>query len=283
MEEQPSIESFLTSSADHQDATFRLVQYACRLIGSLNVGAKRRWYYAVCNNLDASRILTRTFGIVYALRAAANATHERLHERLADLALCLYHPCETAYWVLLVTNSPHAERRRTFSRLSSLFGAAWGILYGASVYRRLRALTDAASDTGGVDDGTANLIADEIIKLRRQLMKLALDALLSLHWALDHRTVKLSDWQVGLVGTASAVLGLRLQWSAHASALQAADDDEYEYDDDEEEDGEEEEQSEAQAETPDGRAYSKYTPDPRTGTPTIAFHRRAKSAAQDAS
>jgi len=29
------------------------------------------------------------------------------------------------------------------------------------------------------------------------LWKLALDAALSFHWALDHRTIKLSEWQVG--------------------------------------------------------------------------------------
>ena len=269
---EASIESFITASADHQDASFRLVQYACRLLGSLHVGTKRTWLYAVSNSLDASRILTRTFGIVYAARAALSA-HARLNDLLADVSLCLYHPCETAYWLLLVTGSQRAELRRTFSRLSSLFGLLWGVLHGASVYQRLCSLREAASEADADDDGAAAVLADEITRLRRLLCKLALDSVLSMHWALDHRNAKLSDWQVGLLGTASAMLGLRLQWGAHVEALQVEDDDESEEegeeeDDEEEEDDDDNDENDAHSYTPlslDPAGSATHSPESTTG------------------
>ena len=44
-------EGFLTSSADHQDACFRVVQYACRLVGACHVGRWRESLYGVSNSL----------------------------------------------------------------------------------------------------------------------------------------------------------------------------------------------------------------------------------------
>ena len=237
-----TLESFITSSADHQDASFRLVQYAARLVGAFHVGPRRAWLYAISNSLDASRIMTRTFGIVYAVRAALSAPHACRRDLLADLALCGYHPCETLYWLLLVTSSPRAELRRSFGRLASFFGMVWGVLHGASTYARLR---DVRGDLAS-DGGPASL-ADEVAKLRTVLWKLAIDAVLSCHWALDHRTMKLADWQVGFLGTASALLGLRLQWSAHVEALEAraaaAIDLENEEEEEEEEDDDDDEGS----------------------------------------
>ena len=216
-----TLESFVTASADHQDGCYRLVQYAARLLGSLHV-TRRQSLFALSNALDRSRILTRTFGVVYAVRAAM-AGHSRLDDLLADLALCAYHPLETWYWLLLVTASPKAERRRTLSRLSSLFGLVWGVLYGANAYKRLRALTAdqaAAKPADRVAEGAEGGFSHEISRLRRLVWKLALDSALCFHWALDHHTLKLSDWQVGLIGTASAALGLRLQWGAYVEAIQ---------------------------------------------------------------
>lgn len=231
-------ESFITASADHQDASFRLVQYSARLVGAFHVGKERAWFYSISNALDASRILTRTFGIVYAVRAALSS-HTNVNDAFADLALCGYHPCETAYWVLLVTSSPRAELRRTFGRLSSFFGLLWGVLHGYSVYRKLCETRTrlSALDAGCGDDGSGDalMLDAQLGNLRRLLWKLALDSVLSCHWALDHRTIKLSDWQVGLLGTASALLGLRLQWGVHVAALEAAE----AYDAEEGEEGEE--------------------------------------------
>jgi len=212
-----TLESFVCASADHQDGCYRLVQYAARLLGSLHV-TRRQSLFALSNALDRSRILTRTFGVVYAVRAAM-AGHLRLDDLVADLALCAYHPLETWYWLLLVTASPKAERRRTLSRLSSLFGLVWGVLYGANVYKRFRAIKAehaAAGDAEGAEGG----LSHEISRLRRLVWKLALDSALCLHWSLDHHTLKLSDWQVGLIGTVSAALGLRLQWGAYTEAIE---------------------------------------------------------------
>ena len=40
-----------------------------------------------------------------------------------------------------------------------------------------------------------------------------------MHWTLDHAHIKLSDFQVGAIGSASALLGLSMQWRAHDEAM----------------------------------------------------------------
>ena len=197
--------------------------------------------------------------MVYALRAALTP-HARYRDLVADLALCGYHPCETYYWLLLASGSPRAERRRTFGRLASLFGLIWCALHGASAHARMRALLAAreeaaatAGGDGGADDdaGAAAAAAAareaELARVRKTLAKLVLDGLLSLHWALDHHTLKLSHLFVGLFGSCSALLGLNLQWGAHLAQQQQMrrltmeeDEEEDEEDDDEYEDAEEE-------------------------------------------
>ena len=224
------LEGFLTASTDHQDACFRLLQYAARLIGALHVGRRRAALFALSNSMDASRIMTRTFGIVYALRAALT-THVRRDDLIADLALCGYHPCEAGYWWLLATASPRAELRRNLGRLTSLFGVIYAIFAGRTLNSKLRKLTSRELDAPPKTNGTvlhhyvdeefeAAAAADAARRLRRQLWKNALDGLLCCHWALDHSYLKLANWQVGLVGSISAYLGLSLQWGAHVQAVQ---------------------------------------------------------------
>ena len=248
----PNMESFIISSPDHQDGLFRLVQYATRLLGALHVGRKRDALFGVTNSIDAARIMTRTFGVVYAARAALTP-HARTRDLIADLALCGYHPSETAYWLLLSTNSPRSERRRTFGRLASLFGLIWCAIHGASAYTRMRDLVKqrdeavAAAADGDGDGDVVGAVEAELARVRKTLAKLILDGLLSLHWALDHHTLKLSHLFVGLFGSCSALLGLNLQWGAHLAQQQQMrrltmeeEDDEDDEDDDEYEDAEEE-------------------------------------------
>ena len=78
----------------------------------------------------------------------------------------------------------------------------------------------AAKPADGVAEGAEGGLSHEISRLRRLVWKLALDSALCLHWSLDHHTLKLSDWQVGLIGTVSAALGLRLQWGAYTEAIE---------------------------------------------------------------
>ena len=249
----PNMESFIISSTDHQDGLFRLVQYATRLLGALHVGRKRDALFGITNSIDAARIMTRTFGVVYAARAALTP-HARTRDLIADLALCGYHPSETAYWLLLSTNSPRSERRRTFGRLASLFGLIWCAIHGASAYTRMRDLVKqrdeavaAAAADGDGDGDVVGAVEAELARVRKTLAKLILDGLLSLHWALDHHTLKLSHLFVGLFGSCSALLGLNLQWGAHLAQqhqmrrlTMEEEDEEDEEDDDEYEDAEEE-------------------------------------------
>ena len=225
-----SVEGFLTASTDHQDACFRLLQYAARLIGALHVGRRQASLFALSDSMDASRIMTRTFGIVYALRAAMTK-HACRDDLFADLSLCGYHPCEAGYWWLLATASPKAELRRNLGRLTSLFGVIYAIFAGRRLNAKLRELRTRSLDAPQKLNGTAvhqyahgdfeaAAIPAAERRLRHQLWKNALDGLLCCHWALDHSRIKLSHWQVGLVGSISAYLGLRLHWNAHTAAVQ---------------------------------------------------------------
>lgn len=134
------IESYIIASADHQDALFRLLQYAAKLIAGAYHGRRRKALLSLSNAIDSSRIMNRTFGIVYALRAVVSGGSATFVDRLADLSLLCYHPYETGYWVLSSTNSPDAARRRMCSRVCSFFGMLWSVFASISVARRLRLL-----------------------------------------------------------------------------------------------------------------------------------------------
>jgi hypothetical protein len=225
-----SVESFVIASSDHQDALFRLVQYAARLVGAMHVGPKREALFALSNSMDGSRIMARTFGLVYALRAVFTP-HVRVDDLISDLALCGYFPCEAGYWCLLATASPKLELRRNMGRLTSLFGLVYAIFAGRALYAKLREFraqtgipVSGATKVSAIDDSRKACVpAEAILQIQRQLWKNALDGLLCCHWALDHSRIKLSHWQVGLVGTISAYLGLRLKWSAHAQVMALKD------------------------------------------------------------
>ena len=241
-------ESFITSSADHQDAVFRLVQYSAKVVSAMHYGRRREALAGLSSAIDASRIMNRTFGIVYALRAVLTGRDAPLLSRLTDLSLLLYHPCETGYWLLLVSHSKNATRRRLYSRLSALFGCLWSLLASYAVARRLRQLHTArlavqeaqgrardepAKRSGGgalqlrdEDDelaADAAAIAAEVASERQRMAKLLFDAVLNLNWAVDHPTRGFSPFVVGLLGTCSAWLGLRMAFHAHVQAVLAAE------------------------------------------------------------
>lgn len=137
------LEQYICASADHQDALFRLVQYLAKLVGSCYYGRRRDALSRLSGAIDSSRIMYRSFGIIYALRAVRSApSTQSLRDRLGDLSLLFYHPTEIGYWLLLVTNSPATARLRTFSRLSSFFGMAWSAISMVDQVRRLREWKD---------------------------------------------------------------------------------------------------------------------------------------------
>lgn len=248
-----SVEEFVAASADHQDSVFRLVQYACKLLGSFYSG-QRRPLHAVASNVDASRALMRSFGIVYALQELRTSRATGLG-RLSELSLVAYHPLETLYWLLEVTAVRGAPWRPSWRRAASRLVSALGLLYAVcgahAAYQRLRELreaqeimlvraegaeaaaaagasAEAASDAAEARDEAGGELAGAIATARSELWKLGIDALMSLNWAVDHPSLCLADWHVGALGMASAWLGLNLKWSAHVQALQleGADDDE---------------------------------------------------------
>ena len=253
-----SVESYITSSADHQDAVFRLIQYSAKLLGSLHYGRRREALAGIAGSIDISRIMMRTFGIIYALRSVLTSKGDKPRVAwLSDMSLLLYHPCETSYWLLTVSNweartSWENSRRRTFSRLSSFFGFLWSVFASIASTRRLRQLRAAqlslklaqdeahalGDDKTGVaisaqepDGGrTMQLLNEDIAALatdasveRQRLIKLLLDATMNLNWAIDHPTRGLSSFGIGLLGAASAWFGLRLSYDAHAQAIEEAE------------------------------------------------------------
>ena len=206
---------FVTASADHQDAVFRLVQYSTKLLAQLHYRgtARRRELAAISSSIDSSRALTRTFGVLYALQTFLSAVRgggSAMRLTLTqDLALLLYHPLETWYWVLHVSGSPKAARQRMLSRLVSALALAWAMCAGASAITQARQSAEGAGSPGGSSTRS---------ELRRHLTKLLLDALLALHWMVDGPGFALREWQVGLMGTVSAYLGLRAAYHAHERA-----------------------------------------------------------------
>lgn len=264
-----TVESFITSSADHQDAVFRLVQYSAKLLGSMHYGRRGEALANLASSIDSSRIMMRTFGIFYALRAVLTGSSEApLLARLSDLSLLLYHPCETSYWMLTVSGWESARswdvsRRRTFSRLSSLFGCMWSLLASLASSRRLRQLRaarlalekrqeervqqgwqqerqqqhsgarDEAGSSVAMRGGALQLAEDDATDLtaltadaameRLRLIKLLLDAALNFNWAVDHPKRGLSSFGIGLLGASSAWLGLRVAFDAHKVAIEEAE------------------------------------------------------------
>jgi hypothetical protein len=232
---QLSIEEFLTASADHQDGVFRLVQYACKVVSAAHTGRRRQILLAIADNVDSSRALMRTFGLVYAIQAV-RSSGARGVAAIADLSLLLYHPLETWYWVLHVISAP-SPWRRALSRLVSACGLVYGVCGAIGASRRLRELTELhgareqrasiASRNGRPSlpgETAASAVANQVAAIRRERTKFVLDALMSLNWAVDHPTVGFGNLVVGALGVASAWLGLRQKWAAHVDALEWVDD-----------------------------------------------------------
>ena len=82
--------------------------------------------------------------------------------------------------------------------------------------------------SSGTEPGMA--VAAQIDSIRRDYTKHVLDALMSLNWALDHPSVRFSNFVVGGLGVASAWLGLRQKWAAHVAAIESEWTDDNEYD-----------------------------------------------------
>ena len=211
---------FVLASADHQDACYRLVQYSCRLIGCAQNAHRQQTLKMLSASIDSARALTRSFGFLSALRALT-AHRDRQPSTDATFALCCdsilfaYHPIELWYYGLVAVDSPQSSRRRLLSRLISGLTLAYNVCGAARAAIALRrASSAAAADDGG--DATRE---------RRLLAKLALDSLLAAHWTIDGPAFALREWQVGLCGTASALLGLAMQARAHRR-LQAPEEEE---------------------------------------------------------
>ena len=231
---------FVTASADHQDACFRLLQYTTKLIATFHYGAKRHQLASLSGQLDSARALTRCFGSVYVIKSllARNQRPHSLEDKLSlaqDMFLVAYHPLEALWWLMLASASSRTERRRTLARLVAALGLGWNVCRGLSAYLRLRALRseDGAGTVGfcrrleDESDGFSDEVEAERRELRRLLVKLALDSALAVHWTLDSPRHGLSEWQVGLIGTASAGLGLGLQYRTHAAMLRSIEEEEW--------------------------------------------------------
>lgn len=142
MAEDPSLLEFVVASADHQDALFRLVQYVLKFVGTMGEDRRRRaTLSAIAGAMDSARMLTRTFGTVYALQAVMSPWEApTATDRLANWALLAYHPLETWYWLLTAARSRNAKLVRLVSRLSCAMGLLWSACRSIATYRQLREL-----------------------------------------------------------------------------------------------------------------------------------------------
>ena len=129
--------------------------------------------------------------------------------RTADGILLAYYIAELQYWVNLVSDSKRLNHRRLLSRLVSALSFAYNACAAAIACLKLRQLGSSCQS----DDATAS----QRLQLRRDVAKLALDSVLALHWSVDGPAFALHEWQVGVIGTASACLGLRKQVRAHCA------------------------------------------------------------------
>ena len=181
-------------------------------------------------SIDISRIMMRTFGIIYALRSVLTSRGDKPRLAwLSDMSLLLYHPCETSYWLLTVSNWGGTNQLGEFAAAHLfafviLFGFLWSVFAIAST-RRLRQLRAAqlslklaqdeahalGDDKTGVaisaqepDGGrTMQLLNEDMAALatdasveRQRLIKLLLDATMNLNWAIDHPTRGLSSFGI---------------------------------------------------------------------------------------
>lgn len=198
-----SATDFITASPDHQDACFRLVQYSCRLIGCVQSSQRQRSLKALANSIDSARALTRSFGILYALRALDAACRSLPRDADSALAMCCdsvllaYHPVEIWYYALVGSDSQQSARRRLLGRLISALTFAYNVCRGA------RALIAMRRSCGSAEDE------------RRLIAKLSFDSLLAAHWAIDGPAFALREWQIAVFGTVSACLGLAMQARAY--------------------------------------------------------------------
>ena len=206
----------LTTSTNHHDACFRMLQYTCRLLACTCFISRKRMgeLQAIASSIDASRTMNRSFGALAAARALANrkpsCDFDFALASARDGLLFSYHVAEVQYYALLACGSSRAAYRRSCSRLSSAFALAWNICYGISLCRRLHARRNNGAATKGGE-------------LQKSLLKLLLDSILALHWSVDGPSFELREWQVALCGSISASLGLVQQLSNHAHSSMQRD------------------------------------------------------------
>lgn len=152
--------------------------------------------------------------------------------------MVIYHPIEHHYWLANHTPSGRhlGQPKLASSRALSALWLVWIGCGGAVVYldliearRRLesaqRAATAARANgdvhSARAHDGAAQDAAAACATAAQRLLKLALDALLALHWTVEHPTWRLGGVQLGAVGTLSSLLALHASWARHARRLTA--------------------------------------------------------------
>lgn len=132
--------------------------------------------------------------------------------------MVVYHPVEHHYWLC-----NHASSGRILgppSLASSQFISALWLLWtgcgGALAFlefRKTRRTLNTLRKSGAQGAVAEAEIAFATAKC--QLTKLSLDAVLALHWTFEHPTWRLSDFQLGAIGTASTLFALHAYWMRH--------------------------------------------------------------------
>ncbi|KAJ1631503.1 hypothetical protein T492DRAFT_869841 [Pavlovales sp. CCMP2436] len=211
--------AWVSASPSHRDTLFKLAQYMCKLVASL--GGDRE-LLQIARAINDGRTLMRVFGLLDVLRSLrTTAAVAPTLALVQDCSLAVYHPIEAWYWL-----SSHAPRLAPgppwLSRAISAVTLVYNACAAVRLSRRLSQLRKAARDTASTPGHSAAAIGREIALVRLQLRRLLLDSMILIHWALDHPTLRLRDWQVAAIGVLATSIGLNIQWRAHAHACEQA-------------------------------------------------------------
>eukprot|EP00327_Prymnesium_parvum_P012943 CAMPEP_0184403888 /NCGR_PEP_ID=MMETSP0007-20130409/85652_1 /TAXON_ID=97485 /ORGANISM="Prymnesium parvum, Strain Texoma1" /LENGTH=229 /DNA_ID=CAMNT_0026760021 /DNA_START=18 /DNA_END=707 /DNA_ORIENTATION=+ len=211
----------------NSEALLRLAQFALRLLASTHASSSvaRKDLAALAAAIDSARMCFRSFGgfdSLHALQAleprAASREPRQALTTLQHVSMLLYHPLELRYW--LQARMPSCSPSLRSSQLISALWLFWIACGGALAYldlaearRRLEELRARRTREESEEWREARAAAAAAC---RRLAKLTLDAALALHWTVEHPTWRLSDLQLGLVGTASSLLAVHASWICHA-------------------------------------------------------------------
>lgn len=133
-----------------------------------------------------------------------------------EVSMLFYHALDHYAWFAYTAGPTVVDPQRAdrASGVSCMLWAAWILAEGVCVERQRHTAVAASVGRGGGDAGAAAAAAARQARmLRAYQANLCADLALALHWSRT-RGIGLSDLHIGLLGLASALLGLWRKWVA---------------------------------------------------------------------